>query len=43
MNKQILDLIAWADLIEQAVTMFLRLVEQVDQSILARAFRGELG
>lgn len=43
MSKLYLDLLAWADLIEQAVTMSLHRTEQVDQSILAWAFRGELG
>lgn len=32
-----------ADIIEQAASVSLRRAEQVDQSILARAFRGELG
>jgi type I restriction enzyme S subunit len=34
---------AQADIIEQAASVSLRRAEQVDQSILARAFRGELG
>lgn len=36
-------LFAQADIIEQAASVSLRRAEQVDQSILARAFRGELG
>lgn len=35
-------LFAQADIIEQAGSVSLRHVEQMDQSILARAFRGEL-
>lgn len=35
-------LFAQADIIEQAASVSLRRAEQVDQSILARAFRGEL-
>lgn len=34
---------AQADIVEQAASVSLRRAEQVDQSILARAFRGELG
>jgi len=36
-------LFAQTDIIEQAASVFLRPAEQVDQSILAWAFRGELG
>lgn len=36
-------LFAQADIIERAASASLRRAEQVDQSILARAFRGELG
>jgi hypothetical protein len=35
-------LFAQAEIIEQAASVSLRRAEQVDQSILARAFRGEL-
>jgi type I restriction enzyme S subunit len=46
-QKRILEkinaLFAQADIIEQAASVSLRRAEQVDQSILARAFRGELG
>jgi hypothetical protein len=38
----VLDLFAHADIIEQAASVALRRAGQVDQSILARAFRGEL-
>lgn len=45
-QKRILEkvkiLFAQADIIEQAASVALRRAEQVDQSILARAFRGEL-
>jgi type I restriction enzyme S subunit len=45
-QKRILEkvkaLLAQADIIEQAASVSLRRAEQVDQSILARAFRGEL-
>ncbi len=40
---KISTLFAQADIIEQAASVSLRRAEQVDQSILARAFRGELG
>jgi len=46
-QKRILEkvktLFAQADIIEQAASVSLHRAEQVDQSILARAFRGELG
>ena len=41
--EKIESLFAQADIIEQAASVSLRRAEQVDQSILARAFRGELG
>jgi type I restriction enzyme S subunit len=41
--EKIKALFAQADIIEQAASVSLRRAEQVDQSILARAFRGELG
>ena len=41
--EKIKALFAQADIIEQAASASLRRAEQVDQSILARAFRGELG
>jgi type I restriction enzyme, S subunit len=41
--RRIETLFAQADIIEQAASVSLRRAEQVDQSILARAFRGELG
>lgn len=40
--RRIEALFAQADIIEQAASVSLRRAEQVDQSILARAFRGEL-
>jgi type I restriction enzyme S subunit len=41
--RRIESLFAQADIIEQAASVSLHRAEQVDQSILARAFRGELG
>lgn len=41
--EKVKALFAQADIIEQAASVSLRRAEQVDQSILARAFRGELG
>ncbi len=41
--RRVERLFAQADIIEEAASVSLRRAEQVDQSILARAFRGELG
>ena len=41
--QRVEKMFAQADIIEQAASVSLRRAEQVDQSILARAFRGELG
>lgn len=41
--QRVEKMFAQVDIIEQAASVYLHRAEQVDQSILARAFRGELG